>query len=78
MRCSIQDMKIIVRKTFNLLFSAHDMDLRSNLWTKDTFVVPTPVEESSEAFDYTGVPGSNPGGGHGSYPKDLLKTGTWH
>lgn len=40
--------------------------------------MPTPVEESSEAFDYAGVPGSNPGEGHGSYPKDLLKTGTWH
>lgn len=28
--------------------------------------MPNPVVESSEAFDYyTGVPGSNPGGGHG-------------
>lgn len=40
------------------------MDLRSNLGTEDTFVVPTTVEESTEAFDYAGVPGSNPGRGH--------------
>lgn len=39
-----------------------------SLWYFDE----APVDESSDAFDYTAALGSNPVGGHDFYPQDLI------